>query len=148
MYNQVNGRLVKDVMNMTQPNQKYSAPEFGLFSTAEDLRHLGQTVLNRGTWKRQRILAASLIEEATRPYMPTTVPKYHSGRGWAVHTAKDTEMSYAATDDSFGAAGASSCLIWIDPRLQLIRICLTHYFGSGEFADGNPVTTAQFSCSL
>ena len=72
-------------------------------------------------------------EEATRPYMPTTVPKYHSGLGWAVHTAKGPEMSYAVTDNSFGAAGASSCLIWVDPRLQLIRICLTHYFGNGEF---------------
>jgi len=27
-----------------------------------------------------------------------------------------------------------------DPRLQLIRIYLTHYFGNGEYADGNPVT--------
>jgi hypothetical protein len=35
-------------------------------------------------------------------------------------------MSYTAADNSFGAAGASSCLIWIDLRLQLIRIYLTH----------------------
>jgi len=39
MYKQANGRLVKDVMDVTRPNQKYSAPEFGLFSTAQDLRH-------------------------------------------------------------------------------------------------------------
>jgi len=146
MYNLENGRLVKDVMDVTRPNQKYSAPEFGLFSTAEDLRHLGQMMLNRGTWKSRRVLSAELIEEATRPYMQTTVPKYHSGLGWAVHTSKDAEMSYAATDGSYGASGASSCLIWIDPSLQLIRVYLTHYFGGGEFADGNPVMNAAFPC--
>jgi hypothetical protein len=78
--------------------------------------------------------------------MPTTMPKYHPGLGWAVHTAKGAEMSYAATDNSFGAAGASSCLIWIDPRLQLIRIYLIHYFGNEQSADVNPVMNAAFPC--
>jgi CubicO group peptidase (beta-lactamase class C family) len=139
MYNLENGRLVKHVMDVTRPNQKYSAPEFGLFSTTEDLRHLCPMMLNRGTWKGRRVLSAELIEESTRPHMQTTLPKYHSGLGWAVHTRKDAEMSYAAMDGSYGASGASSCLIWIDPSIQLIRIYLTHYFGGGEFADGNPV---------
>lgn len=146
MYNLENGHLVKDVMNVTRPNQKYSAPEFGLFSTAEDLRHLGQLMLNRGIWKNRRILSAALVDEATRPYMQTTVPKYHAGLGWAVHSANDAEMSYAVTDGSYGANGASSCLMWIDPSIQLIRIYLTHYFGGGEFADGNPVMNAAFPC--
>jgi len=146
MYKLENGHLVKDVMNVTRPNQKYSAPDFGLFSTAEDLRHLGQMMLDRGTWKGRNILSAALVDEATRPYVQTAVPKYHSGLGWAVHTDKDAEMSYAATDGSYGANGASSCLMWIDPSIQLIRIYLTHYFGNGEFADGNPVMNAAFSC--
>ena len=146
MYKLENGHLVKDVMNVTRPNQKYSAPDFGLFSTAENLRHLGQMMLDRGTWKGRKILSAALVDEATRPYVQTAVPKYHSGLGWAVHTDKDAEMSYAATDGSYGANGASSCLMWIDPSIQLIRIYLTHYFGNGEFADGNPVMNAAFSC--
>jgi len=146
MYKLENGHLVKDVMNVTRPNQKYSAPDFGLFSTAEDLRHLGQMMLDRGTWKGRNILSTALVDEATRPYVQTAVPKYHSGLGWAVHTDKDAAMSYAATDGSYGANGASSCLMWIDPSIQLIRIYLTHYFGNGEFADGNPVMNAAFSC--
>ena len=146
MYKMENGHLVKDVMNVTRPNQKYSAPDFGLFSTAEDLRHLGQVMLDRGRWKGRKILSAAMVDEATRPYVQTAVPKYHSGLGWAVHTDKDAEMSYAATDGSYGANGASSCLMWIDPSIQLIRIYLTHYFGNGDFADGNPVMNAAFSC--
>jgi len=38
MYNSENRHLVKDVMDVTRLGQKYSAPDFGLFSTAEDLR--------------------------------------------------------------------------------------------------------------
>jgi hypothetical protein len=55
-------------------------------------------------------------------------------------------MSYAATDGSYGANGASSCLLWIDPSIQLVRIYLTHYFGGGNFVDGNPVMNAAFPC--
>jgi CubicO group peptidase (beta-lactamase class C family) len=146
MYNLENGHLVKDVMNVTRPDQKYSAPDFGLFSTAEDLRHLGQMMLDRGSWKNRRIISAALVDEATRPYVQTAVPKYRAGLGWAVHTAKDTEMSYAASDGSYGANGASSCLMWIDPSMQLVRIYLTHYFGGGNFADGNPVMNSAFPC--
>jgi len=67
MYNLENGHLVKDVMDVTRPGQKYSAPEFGLFSTAEDLRHLGQMMLNRGSRKSQKLLSSSLVDEMTRP---------------------------------------------------------------------------------
>jgi CubicO group peptidase (beta-lactamase class C family) len=102
-------------------------------------------MLNQGRWKGRRILLASLIQDATRPYMQTTVPKYHSGLGWVVHTSKDAEMSYAVTEGSYGTNGASSGLIWIDPSIQLIRIYLTHYFGNGSFADGNPLMNAAFS---
>jgi CubicO group peptidase (beta-lactamase class C family) len=148
MYNLENGHLVKDVMDVTRPNQKYSAPDFGLFSTAEDLRHLAQMMLNRGKWGGRPILSAALIDQATRPWVQTAVPKYHAGLGWAVHTGNEPDMSFAVTDLSYGANGASSGILWIDPAIQLIRIYLTHYFGDGEFADGNPVMNAAFPRQL
>ena len=146
MYNLENGRLVKDVMDVTRPNQKYPAPEFGVFSTAEDLRHLCQMMLDRGKWKNRAVLSPALVDAATHPYVMTTVPKYLAGLGWAVHTGTEAAMSYAATDGGYGATGASSGLIWIDPSLQLIRIYLTHHFGDGSFRDGNPVMNAAFPC--
>lgn len=146
MYNLENGHLVKDVMDVTRPNQKYPAPEFGLFSTAEDLRHLGQMMLDRGKWKDRSVLAPALIDAATHPCVMTTVPQYHAGLGWAVHSGTEAAMSYAATNGSYGATGASSGLIWIDPGLQLIRIYLTHHFGDGSLSDGNPVMNAAFPC--
>ena len=75
MYNLENGNLVKDGMDVTRPGQKYPAPEFGLFSTAEDLRHFGQMMLDRGKWKNGTVLSAKLIDEMTRPERLTSCPK-------------------------------------------------------------------------
>jgi len=145
MYNHENGHLVKDVMDVTRPGQKYAAPDFGLFSTAQDLRRFGQMMLNRGSWQGRRILSPKLVDEMIRPEMPTSIPKYRSGLGWAVHPKEAAEMSFAVTDGSYGANGASGCMLWIDPSVQLIRIYLTHYFG-GDFTDANPVMNTAFPC--
>jgi CubicO group peptidase (beta-lactamase class C family) len=144
MYNLEGGKLVKDVMDVTRPAQRYSAPEFGLFSTAEDLRHFGQTLLNRGSWKGRALISSTLVDEMHRPAeVHTGVPKYQSGLGFAIHTAREAEMSYAVTNGSYGANGASGGILWIDPSLQLIRIYLTHYF-LGDFREGNPVMNTAF----
>jgi CubicO group peptidase (beta-lactamase class C family) len=144
MYNLEGGKLVKDVMDVTRPGQQYPAPEFGLFSTAEDLRHFGQMLLNRGSWKRRTLMSSRLVDEMHRPAgVHTDVPKYQSGLGFAIHTEREAEMSYAATNGSYGANGASGGIIWIDPSLQLIRIYLTHYF-LGDFREGNPAMNAAF----
>jgi CubicO group peptidase (beta-lactamase class C family) len=42
-----------------------------------------------------------------------------------------------------GANGASGCILWIDPSIQLIRIYLTHCF-LGSFREANPVRNAAF----
>jgi CubicO group peptidase (beta-lactamase class C family) len=63
MYSQENGHLVKDVMEVTRPGQKYPAPEFGLFSTAQDLQRFGQMMLNRGSWRGSQ---ASISEAGGR----------------------------------------------------------------------------------
>jgi hypothetical protein len=71
-----------------------------------------------------------------RPETPTSLPKYYSGLGWAVHPNEAAEMNYAVTDGSYGANGASGRIVWIDTSLQLIRIYLTHHFGGDStYAD-------------
>ena len=141
MYTDQNGHLAKDVMDVTRPGQKYPGPEFGLFSTAHDLRRFCQMMLNRGSWQGRTILSPQLIDEMIRPEMPTSVPKYYSGLGWAVHPRQAAEMSYAVTAGSYGANGASGGIVWIDPSLQLVRVYLTHHFG-GDFTDADPVMNA------
>jgi hypothetical protein len=52
-------------------------------------------------------------------------------------------MSYAVTDGSYGSNGASGGIVWIDPSLQLIHICLTHHFG-GDSTDADAVMNAAW----
>ena len=143
MYNLENGQLVKDRMDPTRPGQKYPAPEFGMFSTAEDLRHFCQMMLDRGVWNGHRLLSDKLYAEVTRPQMKTMLPKYMAGIGYAIYTGQGAEMSYAVTPGSFGVNGASGGLIWMDPTIQLLRVYLTHYF-LGNFREGNMVMNAAF----
>ena len=76
MYNLEDGKLVRDVMDVTRPGQKYPGPEFGLFSTAEDLRHFGQMMLNRGAWNGHTLISSKLVDEMHRPAdIHTSVPK-------------------------------------------------------------------------
>jgi hypothetical protein len=35
------------------------------------------------------ILSSELVDEMIRPEMPTSLPKYYSGLGWAVHFGAD-----------------------------------------------------------
>jgi CubicO group peptidase (beta-lactamase class C family) len=65
MYTDQNGHIAKDVMDVTPPGQKYPGSEFGLLSTAEDLRHFCQMMLNRGSWHGS--IDPSL---ATHPHLP------------------------------------------------------------------------------
>jgi hypothetical protein len=60
---------------------------------------------------------SQLIDEI-RPEMPTSFPQYCSGLGRFVHPKQAAEMSYAVTDGSYGANGASGGIVWIDPRLK------------------------------
>jgi CubicO group peptidase (beta-lactamase class C family) len=41
---------------------KYPGPEYGLFSTADDISHFCQMILNHGTWKGTRFLSPATIE--------------------------------------------------------------------------------------
>jgi CubicO group peptidase (beta-lactamase class C family) len=42
------------------PGSRILTPERGLFSTEEDLRHVGQMMLNCGLWKGQKLLCSQL----------------------------------------------------------------------------------------
>ncbi len=48
-----------------------------------------RSISNRGSWKGQKLLSSSLVEEMTRPVWQTSVHKYHAGLGWAIHTGKE-----------------------------------------------------------
>lgn len=112
---------------------KYSAPEFGLYSTASDLASLCQMMLDGGMFKGRRILSRLSVEEMTKnqtlniPNAVTQIPAYQ-GLGWGL--SGDPMNDFPLTSPgSFGHNGAFGAIVWIDPREQLIRIFLEHRFG-------------------
>jgi CubicO group peptidase (beta-lactamase class C family) len=118
---------------------KYSAPEFGLYSTASDLAALCQMVLDGGMFKGRRILSRLSVEEMTKnqtlniPNAVTQKPAYQ-GLGWGLSGDRMNDFP-ATTPGSFGHNGAFGAIVWIDPQEQLVRIFLEHRFGS--FSESN-----------
>ena len=140
VYRRQDGRLEKwhELEEYTK-HAKYSAPEFGMYSTAEDLASLCQMMLNGGTFKGRRILSRLSVAAMTSNHTlnirsaVTQRPAYQ-GLGWGL--SGDPMNNFPLTSPgSYGHNGAFGSIIWIDPQEGLIRIFLEHLFGSRNEAD-------------
>ena len=112
---------------------KYSAPEFGMYSTAADLASLCQMLLDGGMFKGRRILSRLAVAEMTKNQTLNILsavahrPAYY-GFGWGL-TGDPMNDFPLTSPGSFGHNGAFGAIVWIDPKEQLIRIFLEHRFG-------------------
>lgn len=94
----------------------------GLFSTANDLAKLYQCYLNKGTYGGERYFKESTVEEFTRCQFCDH--NNRRGIGWDKPdpggdggTACD-----CVTLASFGHAGFTGCLVWVDPKTDLLYV--------------------------
>ncbi len=94
----------------------------GLFSTANDLAKMYQMYLNNGTYGGERYFKESTVKEFTRCQFCANGNR--RGIGWDKPdpngdggTACDC-VSYA----SFGHAGFTGCLVWVDPQNEMVYI--------------------------
>ncbi|MEJ2193947.1 MAG: serine hydrolase [Ignavibacteriaceae bacterium] len=94
----------------------------GLFSTAEDISHLLQMLINGGIYKGNRIINSETIQ------LFTTRSSTNSTRalGW------DTKSKYGSSAgdlfdlSSFGHTGFTGTSIWVEPTRKLFVIFLTN----------------------
>ena len=112
---------------------KYSAPEFGMYSTASDLYALCQMMLNGGTFRGKRILSRKSVELMIQNHTlkirsATTERPAHQGLGWSLFGDPMDDFPLTSPG-SFGHNGAFGAIIWIDPKDELVRIFLEHRFG-------------------
>lgn len=94
----------------------------GLFSTANDLAKLYQMYLNNGTYGGERYLQESTVKEFTRCQFCANGNR--RGIGW---DKPDTNGEGGTACDcvsylSFGHAGFTGCLVWVDPKEELVYI--------------------------
>ncbi|MGC2474638.1 MAG: serine hydrolase domain-containing protein [Candidatus Sulfotelmatobacter sp.] len=104
---------------------KYPGPEYGLFSTAEDLSHFCQMILNHGTWKGARILSPATIdtmrEVQTGGMVAGWYPGADYGLAWEIIT-KPTGVWGLLPIGTFGHGGAFGTQEWMIPSRDMVTI--------------------------
>jgi CubicO group peptidase (beta-lactamase class C family) len=101
---------------------RYPMPAGGLFSTAADLVHFCQMVLNGGQLDGKRYLSQSAVNEMTKRQTAASIEESY-GLGWATG------------GDSFGHGGAFATSMTIDRKRGLITLFLVQH--AGFPGDGN-----------
>ena len=104
---------------------KYPGPEYGLFSTADDISHFCQMILNHGTWKGTRFLSPATIE--TMRQVQTSgmeagwYPGADYGLAWEI-ISKPTGVWGLLPLGTFGHGGAFGTQEWILPSRDMITV--------------------------
>ncbi len=104
---------------------KYPGPEYGLFSTAEDVSHFCQMILNHGTWKGTRFLSpatiAAMRQVQTSGMEAGWYPGADYGLAWEI-ISKPTGVWGLLPLGTFGHGGAFGTQEWIIPSRDMITV--------------------------
>jgi CubicO group peptidase (beta-lactamase class C family) len=109
---------------------KYPCPECGLFSTAVDLSHFYQMMLNHGVWNGTRLLSPAAVHVMSHPQgIPNAwFPGSAYGLGWEIITEPVGTLSLLSIG-SYGHGGAFGTHGWIDPKKDMVTVFLV---GAGD----------------
>jgi CubicO group peptidase (beta-lactamase class C family) len=131
----------------------YPAPSWGLYSTAEDLLHFYQMMLNGGTYNGHRYLSRFSVNLMTEVHTGDINPSGWLGGGaygltWEVVKDPFGELT-GHTKGTYGHGGAFGTQGWIDPTNGLIRIMLIQRSnGATDHMRNTFMTMAEASASL
>jgi CubicO group peptidase (beta-lactamase class C family) len=104
---------------------KYPGPEYGLFSTADDISHFCQMILNHGIWKGTRFLSPATIE--TMRQVQTSgmeagwYPGADYGLAWEIIN-RPTGVLGLLPLGTFGHGGAFGTQEWMFPSHDMITV--------------------------
>jgi CubicO group peptidase (beta-lactamase class C family) len=123
------GTILGGLSAAARPKAIYPAPEFGLYSTAEDLAKFYQALLNGD----RRILSKASIQlmsskqtgELRAGHMPHTA----FGLTWEVIDDPRGEL-HLLSKGTFGHGGAFSTHGWVDPARKTVGVFLTQLTGA------------------
>ena len=94
----------------------------GLFSTANDIAVLAQTMLNGGIYAHTRILPCTIVEQFIKRVQ---IGDSARALGWDVPTGESSSGHYFS-EQSYGHNGFTGTSIWIDPAKELFVVLLTN----------------------
>lgn len=119
----------------------YPAPEFGLYSTAEDLSKFYLMMLNGGSYNGRRILSRASVAAMTMVQTGDLKAGHNAGTAFGLtwEVAKDPAAAAMLWSlGTFGHGGAFGTHGWVDPAKQLVGVFLV------QGGSGNAETKANF----
>jgi CubicO group peptidase (beta-lactamase class C family) len=123
------GTILGGVSADARPKAKYSAPEFGMYSTAEDLAKFYGALLagdRRIVSKASlRLMTSKQTGELKSGHMPNTA----FGLTWEVIDDARGEV-HLLSKGTFGHGGAFSTHGWVDPAQKAVGVFLTQLTGA------------------
>lgn len=129
----------------------YSAPEFGLYSTAEDLFRFHQMMLNGGQFQGRRILSKASVEVMTATHTGDLktghIPGAGRGLTWETVRTPEGTLLYLS-EGSFGHGGAFGTHAWVDPKRNLVGIFLVQSTGGSAGVDAKYAFMQMATSSL
>ena len=97
------------------PNWPFARGSGGMISTAKEYAIFCQMLCNGGVYGGHRILAETLVAEATNPQKAHIAAAERYGLGWMVREPGGT----------FLHSGSDGTWVWVDPRREIIGMLLT-----------------------
>jgi CubicO group peptidase (beta-lactamase class C family) len=125
-----NGLDVAEIFFMKGPissRARTAFPSGGLFSTAEDMARFYQMMLNRGTWRGNRLLSEKSVAEMTRTQTGDLKTGFTDGAsfGYGFSVVKEPQgVTKMLSPGTFGHGGAYGTQSWADPKSDLIMILM------------------------
>jgi CubicO group peptidase (beta-lactamase class C family) len=113
--NDLNEITITQLRYPLSDRKRQPMPAGGLFSTAEDVAHFCQMVLNGGVYKGKRLLSEEAVKQMTTKQTGDAL-KDPYGLGWS-------------TGATFGHGGAHSTGMTIDPKRGLIMVWMVQHAG-------------------
>jgi CubicO group peptidase (beta-lactamase class C family) len=107
---------------------KYSAPEWGLYTTAQDLAAFYQMLLSGGKGLISKSAIALMTRKQTGDLRSGHMPNTAFGLTWEVIDDPRGELHYLSTG-TFGHGGAFGTHGWVDPKKDMVGVYLIQMTG-------------------
>lgn len=98
----------------------------GVFSTASDLAHYAEMMVNFGEYRNTRVFSPATVIKFTSPATPPDQPILR-GLGWDIDSTYSANRGELYPIGSFGHTGFTGTSIWIDPNSKSYVILLTNF---------------------
>jgi CubicO group peptidase (beta-lactamase class C family) len=107
---------------VTEAAHRYGQPAGGLYSTASDVGHFCQMLLNGGTWHGHRFLSEAAMKTLATNQTGDVV--VNPNEGYSVGFSVKSKDDEGPAPGSIGHRGARRTAMWIDPVHQLAMVVM------------------------